>query len=233
MESQIETLLPMADCLRPRTPKEFREWVLAKCNAFSQVAELRAPVLLHQGLFKWFHEELYPLSVFVVAKYGERDDVFCAPKRDQGYDVDAEIREPTRTIKVEITSAREPNHHLRMEYLVRHRRVSLTGPVMVEGNKTTGREIHNEVEFVDHRESLGSHLNWIRTAAEGKAGYGRYGRSYELLISVDDWWFDPDDSEEVVAFIHREILSLPLQFESVHIVGVTGRLYFSFPLETL
>ena len=168
--------------------------------------------------------------MFLEAKYGDRDDVFCAPKRDQSQDVDAEIREPARTIKLEITSAREPNHHLRMEYLVRHRRVSLTGPVTAQGNKRTGRQIHNEVEFVDHRESLASHLRWIKAAAEGKAGHGRYGTTYELLISVDDWWFDPDDSEEVVAFIKREVLTLPLQFGSVHIVGLTGRLFFSFPL---
>ena len=72
MKSDIEALLPIAECVRPRGPKEFREWVLAKCNLFAQIAELRAPVLLHEGPFKWFHEELYPLSVFLEAKYGDQ-----------------------------------------------------------------------------------------------------------------------------------------------------------------
>ena len=96
MRSELDALLPMVECLQPRRPREFREWVLAKCKRFAQVPELREPVLLHEGPFKWFHEELYPLSVFVMARYGDRDDVFCVPKRDQSRDVDAEIHEPSR-----------------------------------------------------------------------------------------------------------------------------------------
>lgn len=230
MQSEIDALLPVAECVRPRKPRELRAWVLAKCNRFAQMPELRGPVLLHEGPFKWFHEEIYPLSVFVVARYGDRDDVFCVPKRDQSHDVDAEIREPSRTIQIEITSARDPHEHLRMEYLVQHRRVSLTGPLTVQGNKRTGRQIQNAVEAVDHRESRARHLGWIKAAAEGKAGRGRYGRSYELLIAVEDWWFDPDDAKEVVAFIEREVLTLPLEFGAVHVVGLTERLFLSFPL---
>lgn len=230
MPSEVDALLPLAECVRPRKPRELREWVLAKCDLFAQLPELRKPVLLHEGLFKWFHEEIYPLSVFAVARYGDRDDVFCVPKRDQSHDVDAEVREASRTIQVEITSARDPHEHLRMEYLVQHRHVSLTGPLKVQGNKRTGRQIENEVEFVDHRESRARHLGWIKIAAEGKAGGGRYGRSYELLIVVEDWWFDPDDAEEVVAFIEREVLLLPLEFGAVHVVGLTECLFLSFPL---
>ena len=190
-------------------------------------------MLLHEGPFKWFHEELYPLSVFVMARYGDRDDVLCVPQRDQSRDVDAEIREPSRTIRIEITSARDPDEHLRMAYLVQHRRVSLTGPLTVEGTKRTGCHIENELEFVDHQESRARHLGWIKAAAAGKVGRGRYGRGYELLFSVEDWWFDHDDAEEVVAFIEREILVLPLEFAAVHIVGLTEHLSLSFPLDSL
>jgi len=217
----------------PRKPKELRDWVLAKCNLFSQMPELRGPVLLHEGPFKWFHEEIYSLSVFAVRRYGDRDDVLFAPKRDQNRDVDAEIREPSRTIPVEITSARDPDEHLRMEYLVQHRHVALTGPLKVQGTKRTGRQIENEPELVDHRESRARHLSWIKTAAEGKAGLGRCGKSYELLIAAEDWWFDPDDAEEVVAFIEREVLTLPLEFGAVHLVGLRERLFLSFSLGSL
>ena len=227
---EIDALLPIAECVRLRRPRELRDWVLAKCDLFAQIPEFRRSVLLHEGPFKWFHEEIYPFSVFVEAKYGDRDDVLCMPKSDQSRDIDAEIREPSRTIQIEITSAREPNHHLRMEYLVQNRRVALTGPVTVQRNRRTGRQIYTAVQFVDHRVSRADHLKLIKTAAEGKAGPGRYGRTYELLISVEDWWFVPDDSEEVAAFIKREILTLPLQFGAVHIVGLTGRLFLSFPL---
>jgi hypothetical protein len=231
MPFDVDALLPLAECVKPRKPKELREWVLAKCDAFAQIPELREPVLLHKGLFKWFHEEIYALSVFAVARYGDRDDVFCVPRRDQNYDVDAEVREPSRTVQVEVTSARDPDEHLRMEHLVQRRHVGLTGPLKAQGTKRTGRQITHVIEFDDHRETRARHLGWIKTAAEGKAGLGRYGKSYELLIAVVDWWFDPtDDAEEVAGFIEREVLTLPLQFGAVHVVRLTSRLFFSFPL---
>src|SRR3989304_1640109 len=149
MPSELDALLPLAECVRPRKPRELRGWVLAKCNLFAQVPELRGPVLLHEGLFKWFHEEIYPLSVFAVARYGDSDDVFCVPKRDQSYDVDAEVREASRTIQIEITSARAPHEHLRMEAWWRP---SLGSPGRRrKGSCCAGRSRVrlNEVEFVD------------------------------------------------------------------------------------
>ncbi len=226
--ARIDALLPLDECVKPRRPKELREWVLAKCDAFAQILELREPVLLHEGPFKWFHEEAYPLSVFAVRLYGDRDDVLCVPKRDPTRDVDAEVREPSRTIRVEITGARDPSEHLRMEYLVEHRRVSLTGGLKVEGTKRTGRQIENVLEFEDHRLSRARHLGWIKTAAERKAGRGRYGTTYELLIAVEDWWFDARDTREVTDFVEREVLGLSLEFEAVHVVGLTERLFLTF-----
>jgi len=225
MPFDVDSLLSPVECAKPRKPQEFRAWVLAKCDAFAQIAELRKPVLRHEGLFKWFHEEIYPFSLFAVRRYGDRDDILCVPKLDRTSDVDAEIRGPSRTINIQITGARDPSEHLRMEYLVEHGHVSLTG-----GTKRAGREIENEVEFVDHRESRADHLSWIKTAAEGKAGRGRYGKSYELLISVEDWWFDADDTPDVTDFIERKVLRLPLEFDALHIVGTTERLFLSFPL---
>jgi len=230
MPFEVDTVLSLRECVKPRKPKELREWVLAKCDAFAQISELRKPVLLHEGPFQWFHEEIYPLSVFAVRQYGDRNDVFCVPKLDQTSDVDAEIHEPSRTIHVQITGARDPSQHLRMEYLVEHRRVSVTGGLKVQGTKRTGRQIENVVEFVDHRESRARHLSWIKTAAEGKAGRGRYGKSYELLIAVENWWFDADDATDVTNFIEHEVLRLPLEFDAVHVVGITESLFLSFPL---
>ncbi len=204
--ARVDALLPITECLKPRKPKEFREWVLAKCDAFSQMPELRKPVLLHEGPFKWFHEEIYPLSVFAIQRYGYRDDVLCIPKLDQTRDIDAEIREQSRPINIEITGARCPGEHLLMKYLVEHRGVSLPG-------------------------DLSTHLDWIKAAAERKSGWGRYGRSYELLISVEDWWFDAGvNLPEVTSFIEREVLSLPLAFAAIHVVGLTERLLLSYPL---
>jgi hypothetical protein len=201
----FDALLPLTECLKPRTPKELRAWVLARCDAFAQIPELRKPVLLHEGLFKWFHEEIYPLSVFAARRYGDRADVLCVPKRDQTSDVDAEIYEPSR-INVQITGARHPGQHVLMRYFVDH-------PV---------------VELLGDRES---YLGWIKTAAQGKSGRGRYGKGYELLISVEDFWFDAErDIPEVTSFIEPEVLRLPLEFAALHLVGLTEKLFLSFPI---
>src|SRR5207245_10234929 len=65
-------------------------------------------------------------------------------------------------------SARDPDEHRLMADLVEHRGVA------VEGN-------------------MEPHLEWIKTAAEGKSCRGTYGKGYELLISVEDGWFDAED----------------------------------------
>jgi hypothetical protein len=123
---------------------------------------------------------------------------------------------------------------------VQHRWGPFTGPLKVQGTKRTGRQIESELESVDHRESRARYLSLIKTAAEGKAGLGRYGKSYELIIAVEDRWFnpedgrfDPEDANEVVAFIQREVLTLPLEFGAIHIVGLTERLFQTFPLGSL
>ena len=90
MPFDIDALLSLAECVKPRKPKELREWVLAKCNTFAQIPELREPVLLHEGFFKWFHEEIYPLSVFAVSSIRRPRGRFLSDRqRDQSRDVDA------------------------------------------------------------------------------------------------------------------------------------------------
>ena len=232
---ELDGLLSRAECLEPRTPQDLRTWVVNKCDAFAQIPELREPVLLHKGPFKSFHEEIYPLSMFAIRHYGHRSDVHCMPTLDSTHDFDAKIQflKPRRTIKLEITGARDPSEHLRMEYFVGHRLVGRFGDVTVEGTRRTGRKIHHDLEFVNSEEPRASHLGWIRAPAEGKAVRGRYGKGYELLISVEDFWFGAfgaDDGPEVTRFIQSEILGLSLPFDAVHLVGFFGRLFLSFPL---
>jgi hypothetical protein len=231
-DSEIAQLLPSDECTRPRAPKELREWVLAKCNLFAQRPNLREPVLLRHGRFKLFHEEIYPLSLFAVRRYGDRKDVFFVPNLDPGRDFDAQIREPSRTIPIEITSAHDPHEHLRMEYLIQHRYVPLTGALTVQGTKRKDRQIGVLLEYVNHEESRADHLTFIKTVAEGKKGLGRYGKNYELLIAVEDRWFEPNDAKEISAFVEHEVLTLPLEFGTVHLIGLTDRLFLSFEVRS-
>jgi len=75
------------------------------------------------------------------------------------------------------------------------------------------------------------HLRLVKEAAEGKAGPGRYGCGYELVIVVEDWWFEVDrDSAGVAAFLEHEVATLPLCFDALHVVGWTDHLYSSIAI---
>lgn len=221
-------LLPLEELVRPRTPKELRAWVDERAHAIADVPETKRPALLHVRPFKEFYEEVYPLSLFAVRRYGDRVDVLCVPNRDERRDFDAEIYEKSSAVRVEITLARDPQEHLRMEYFIQHGHVSFIGPVTVQGGGKEGRQIGVESEAADHSELRTRHLQWVKAAALGKSGRGRYGRGYELVIAVEDWWFnDERDAAPVDAFLERQVSPLLLSFDIVHVVGWTERLYRS------
>jgi hypothetical protein len=71
----------------------------------------------------------------------------------------------------------------------------------------------------------------VKEAAGKKARPGLYGQGYELVIAVEDSWFDPDrDSGAVADFLEHEVATLPLCFDALHVVGWTERLYYSVPI---
>ena len=226
--SEIEQLLSLDECTRPRAPQELRDWVLDRCHFFAQRPNLREPVLLRHGRFKPFHEEIYPLSLFAVRRYGDRKDVFFVPNLDQRRDFDAQIKEPSRTFP-------NRNHFSLRPASTFTYGVPRTAPLRTanrsltfKGTKRKDRQIGVVLEFVDHKVSRAEHLAFIKTAAEGKKGLGRYGKKYELLIAVEDRWFEPDDTMEIAAFVKQEVLTLPLKFGAVHLIGLTNRLFLSF-----
>ena len=102
------SLLTAEEMIIPRTPTELNRWVEGKCRLFADRPEAKAWVLLHQGLSKKFHEEIYPLSLFVMHFYTGRSDIHCIPNLDNR-DFDAIILDysvsPPSELKVEITSA--------------------------------------------------------------------------------------------------------------------------------
>jgi hypothetical protein len=132
------SLLPVDEIVQGRSPRALREWVLGKCHAISDVPETKRPALLHHGPFKKFYEEIYPFSIFATRRYGDRDDVLCVPNLDEQRDFDAEVRNPSGTVPVEITLAIEPNWHHRMASFLEHGLVALSGPVIVEGRGESG-----------------------------------------------------------------------------------------------
>jgi len=227
-------LLPIAELAKPRTPGELAAWVDERAHAIAEVEEAREPALMHQRPFKEFYEEIFPLSRFVTHRYSGREDILVTPNLDNR-SFDAVIRDgsvsPPLELMVEITLAREPQEHLRMEYFVKHRHVGLWSPVITSGNKHN-RETHVEVEAVDHTELVARHCAWIKAAAEGKASKAdHYGSSHVLIIAFDDWW-EPRDADvvKITAFVNESVRTLPLNFATLYLIGMSGTTYLPFPL---
>ena len=75
-------LLTKTELAKPRTPAELASWVNAKFRLFADCPEARKPALLHQGLYKKFYEEIYPLSLFVTHLYSGGSDIQCIANLD-------------------------------------------------------------------------------------------------------------------------------------------------------
>lgn len=182
------------------------------------------------GAFKKFYEEVYPFSLFAVRRYGEQDDVVCVPNMDEK-DFDAEVRAASRVVKVQITLAYPARWYLRMEQLMEPGLVPFYGPVSIEGSRSKGRRIDTEMMLVDHPYEVAFHLRLVKEAAERKARPGPHGAGYELLVFAEDSWFEVErDSAPVAEFLEREVMTLPLCFDALHLVGRTNRLYQSVTL---
>jgi hypothetical protein len=232
------SLLTTEELTIPRTPTELALWVEKKCRLFADCPEAKEWVLLHQGLSKKFHEELYPLSLFAVHLYTGRSDIRFIPNLDNR-DFDATILDystiPPSELKVEITSAVEGyDQHLRMKYFVRRGHVNVWGPLSASGTKKRGHEIHVENEAIAHTDLLEGTFSLIRSAVERKSMSPnkpqKYGQGHVLIVTFDDWqWFKSEqDMAALKDFVKKQVITLPLDFAALYVVGLSGKTFVHF-----
>jgi hypothetical protein len=235
------SLLTAEELTTPRSPMELADWVEHKCRLFAGHSEAKKWVLLHEGLFKKFYEEVYPLSLFAIHLYAGRSGIQCIPNlENRDFDaviIDYSTSHPSE-LKVEITSAIEENWHLRMEYFLQQGHVNVWGTLSASGTKKRGHEIHVENEAIDHNDLLKQTFSLIRSAVGRKSVRPKepqkYGQGYVLIVAFDDWgWFGSD--QDVVAlenFVRENVLRLPLNFAALYVQGLSGRTCLHFKLAT-
>jgi hypothetical protein len=235
------SLLTEEELITPRSPMALAVWVENKCRAFARNDEAKKWVLLHEGLSKKFHEEVYPLSLLAAHLYSGRHDIHCIPNIDDKKDFDAVIIDystsPASELKFEFTSATDDyEQHLRMKYFLEHDQVNVYGKLLVSGTKKTGRKIQVENEMVNHKDLLQRTFSSIKDRAERKSTIPgklkKYGTEYVLVIVFDDWlWFNTDrDRVALENFVKKEILTLPLNFASLYILGLSGKTFLHFKI---
>lgn len=232
------SLLTTEELTIPRTPTELARWIENKCRLFADCPEAKKWVLLHQGLSKNFHEELYPLSLFARHLYTGRSDIRCIPNLDNR-DFDATILDystsPPSELKAEITYAVEGyDQHLRMKYFVERGSVSVWGPLSASGTEKVGHEIHVENEGIDHTDLLERTFSLIRSVVERKSMSPnkpqKYGQGHVLIVAFDDWqWFKSEqDMAALKDFVEKHVLTLPLDFAALYVVGLSGKTFVHF-----
>lgn len=234
------SLLTAEELVLPRTPTELRRWVEGKCRLFADCPDAKEWVLLHQGLSKKFHEEIYPLSLFITHLYIGRIDIQCIPNLDNR-DFDAIILDysisPPSELKVEITSAIDGyEEHLRMKYFMEHGHVSAWGKLTASGTKKKGYKIEVDNENMNkHSDRLVRIFSLIRSSVKRKSMSlnepQKYGQGYVLIVTFDDWfWFKPEYIETLKDFVNKHVLALTLNFSALYVVGLSGEMCVHFEL---
>jgi hypothetical protein len=145
---------------------------------------------------------------------------------------------PPSELKVEITFAMDKikgyQEHLRMKYFIEHRTVSVWDKVSASGNERVGHKIDVENELIAHSDLLKQTYSLIRSAVKGKSVIPdkpqRYGQGHVLIVAFDDWqWFKPEQEMAALkAFMKKEVLTLPLNFAALYVVGLSGKTFVHF-----
>ncbi len=231
------SLLTIEELTTPRTPTELARWREDKCRLFADCPEAKEWVLLHQGLSKNFHEELYPLGLFATHLYTGRSDIQCILNLDNR-DFDATILDhstsPSSELKVEITTAVDGyEEYLRMKYFVKHSTVPVWGKVSASGNERVGHKIDVENELIAHSDLLKQTFSLIQSAVKGKSAIPnkppKYGQGHVLVVAFDDWqWFTEQEMAALKDFVEKHVLTLPLDFAALYVVGLSGNTFVYF-----
>jgi len=237
-----DSLITAQELMAPRSPTELARWVENKCRLFASCAEAKEWVLLHVGLFKKFYEEVYPLSLFATHLYAGRSDIECVPNLDNR-DFDAILIDyskiPPSEVKVEITTTFDRDEHLRMEYFVQHGEVNVFVKPLASGTKKSGHQIRVENEAINRTDHLERTFSLIGSRFEEKSirpnEPQKYGRGHVLIVAFDDWgWFEPtQDIPALKGFLEKHVLTMPLNFAGLYVVGLSGETFVSFELNKI
>lgn len=225
--NSVDTILQQTDMGVTRTPKELCDWVDAKTSALSETEEGKRYARSGARLPKKLWEEIRPLGIFTMRRYGPRGDVKCTPNlTNENYDGRIDFDDVTTpSIYVEITYAKDGyDEHLRLDVLTEKGSVNALGRISVTGTKASGRRaVEVENEAVDHDVTRQSALNLVRERIRSKSDK-TYGANHILIIVVDDYLpFRTEDDREILEEHARAVVgSVKLDFRAVVLLGSSG-----------
>ncbi len=202
------------------------EWVDSKASELSQTKEGKDYARSGAILPKKLWEEIRPLGLFALYRYGA-EGVKCTPNlSNDNYDGKIEFSKSSiPPIYVELTYAKDGyDEHLRLKVLSSEGTVNALGKITVSGTKASGQKIEVENEAVDHIEVRSAALALLKDRLTGKTNK-QYGQTHVLVVVVDDYLsFRTDEDKEVLMKRAQNIVSaLKLDFGAVYLMGASGK----------
>ena len=202
-----------------RTPSEYILWFDSYLETIICDRTHREAILLHKGIFKQFHEELFPLYSLLKHKQHEwNESRFRNVLGNQSYDVEIENH---KMAYLEIGTAEFDDVELfRMQEFLDKGDVSLIGKV-AKDNK--GRPTCIQDEMRSHAEIVQETIESISMRIESKSAKG-YPDNTGLIVYYDDYVIpysqkDVNKLQSVVDELKTEWRST---FEVVYLVGPRG-----------
>lgn len=221
----VESILQRADMEVPRNPRELCDWVETKAVELAQTKEGKAYARSGAILPKKLWEEIRPLGLFALSRYGF-EGVKCTPNlSNDNYDGTIKFSDPSiPPIHVELTYAKDGHdERLRLSVLTSEGGVNALGKIKISGTKTPSQSIEVENEAVDHTEVREAALVLLNDRLAGKSNK-QYGRNHVLVVVVDDYlaFRREEDKEELMRHAQTLIPGMKLDFGAVYLLGASG-----------
>jgi hypothetical protein len=224
----LEQYISKDEILQSRTPSEYIVWFEEKLNIIRQRRdELKEQIILHQGIAKYFHEELFPLYRLLQNKLKVWEQVKFLPViGSQNYDVKVNTHRSDVPQYIEITiTDRDEEQHNRMEYFLKHEEVDLLGTVSI--SRKPIRKIDVEGVLLDEREINQAQKNRLQEAINRKVNAVKRMEGTALLVYFDDYTYfrydNPKSAQEMALFLASINMEWKTQYTGIYIVGASGR----------
>jgi len=221
----IKAILQSADMESPRNPRELCDWINTKASELTQTKEGKAYARSGKKLPKKLWEEIRPLGLFALSRYGV-EGVECIPNlSNDNYDGTIKFLDPcVPPIYVEITYAKDGlDERQRLNVLTSEGSVNALGKITSSKTKTSGQSIEVKNEAVDHTEVRHAALTLLKDRLAGKSNK-QYGQNHVLVVVIDDYlaFRTKEDKEVLMRQTQTLIPDMKLDFGAVYLLGASG-----------
>lgn len=225
--SSVNTILQQVDMETTRTPSALCDWVDSKTSELSETNDGKPFACSGAPLPKKLWEEIRPLGLFALHRYGSRNDVKCTPNlSNENHDGKIDFDDSSiPSVYVEITYAKDGyDESLRSEVLSENGSVNASGRISKSGTKASGRrKVDVENECVDHQETRGRALEIVRERIVNKSNK-TYGPNHVLVVVIDDYLpFRTEDDRKILIECAKSIIdNVKLDFGEIVLLGSSG-----------